>query len=415
MLDYTKTIINGVKCWAVGELNRLKSALEKLISAAQSTAAKALEKAETAQNAAESAQTTAESAQTAATQAQSTATAAQSTATAAQTTATNAQTTAQNAQTTAQSAQSTATQAQTTANTANSTANLALPKSGGTVTGELCAKNLVLAGSVNAFRNIKITADSYMDFAKVQFFTDRVALGTDTLTFDTSTSGVLIKGIGDPVSDTGVANKRYVDAVNNAVESKANTADPVFTGSFSQNRKANSTIGDCSHAEGIDTEATGYGAHAEGYMSSATGVYSHAEGFSNAIGGMSHAEGRNCKAEGDNSHAEGQGCISNNFCQHTQGRYNIEETKVYGESLGKYAHIVGNGTSNKARSNAHTLDWNGVAWFQGRPQFGGKAQDDGSQTVMANGDTSVILTSPNGTKYSITVTDDGTLTATEVT
>ena len=30
----------------------------------------------------------------------------------------------------------------------------------------------------------------------------------------------------------------------------------------------------------------------------------------------------------------------------------------------QYVHIVGNGTSTK-RSNAHTLDWNGNAWFAG--------------------------------------------------
>lgn len=113
-----------------------------------------------------------------------------------------------------------------------------------------------------------------------------------------------------------------------------------------------------------------------------------------AIGDCSHAEGYGTAASGDYSHAEGYGNI-------------IDDEK-------KYIHIAGNGNAQR-RSNAHTLDWNGVAWFQGRPQFGGNAQDDGSQTVMANGDTSIILTSPNGTKYSVTVTDDGTLTATEVT
>lgn len=35
-----------------------------------------------------------------------------------------------------------------------------------------------------------------------------------------------------------------------------------------------------------------------------------------------------------------------------------------GTSNPKYAHIVGNGSDDN-RSNAHTLDWNGNAWFQG--------------------------------------------------
>ena len=42
---------------------------------------------------------------------------------------------------------------------------------------------------------------------------------------------------------------------------------------------------------------------------------------------------------------------------HVQGRYaNIDKP---------YAHIVGNGSSIVAKSNAHTLDWEGNAWFAG--------------------------------------------------
>ena len=88
------------------------------------------------------------------------------------------------------------------------------------------------------------------------------------------------------------------------------------------------------------------------------------------------------------------------------------------DSQNKYAHIVGNGTDYNNCSNAHTLDWNGVPWFQGRPQFGGTAQDQDSQTVMANGDKEIILTSStegSTKKFKITVDDAGTLTATEVT
>ena len=42
---------------------------------------------------------------------------------------------------------------------------------------------------------------------------------------------------------------------------------------------------------------------------------------------------------------------------------------------GLYARIIGNGTSNTKRSNAHTLDWNGVGWFAGGLQVGGIGQD----------------------------------------
>jgi hypothetical protein len=51
-------------------------------------------------------------------------------------------------------------------------------------------------------------------------------------------------------------------------------------------------------------------------------------------------------------------------CQHTQGKYNVIDTEE------KYAHIVGNGSSNNSRSNAHTLDWSGNAWFAGDVTIG---------------------------------------------
>ena len=41
------------------------------------------------------------------------------------------------------------------------------------------------------------------------------------------------------------------------------------------------------------------------------------------------------------------------------GTYNIEDTE------GKYAFIVGNGTSDTDRSNCHTLDKEGNAWYSG--------------------------------------------------
>ena len=53
---------------------------------------------------------------------------------------------------------------------------------------------------------------------------------------------------------------------------------------------------------------------------------------------------------------------------------------------GSYVYIVGNGTSNTARSNAHTLDWNGVGWYQGGLQVGGNAQDNGAKNVLLEGD-----------------------------
>ena len=158
-------------------------------------------------------------------------------------------------------------------------------------------------------------------------------------------------------------------------------------------------------------EASGKGSNAYGDLTIASGDYSHAEGGrSKARGTYSHAEGVECVSIGSGSHAEGFGTASSSNYQHVEGKFNIEDLD------GKYANIVGNG-DRSARSNAYTLDWNGIAWFKGRPQFGGTAQDQNSQTVMANGDKEIILASSSSgstKKFKITVDDSGALTATEV-
>jgi hypothetical protein len=167
--------------------------------------------------------------------------------------------------------------------------------------------------------------------------------------------------------------------------------NPVFTGSMSMNRKEGATIGEysvaigktveasgecscaegknttasgwSSHAEGEGTKAKGQTSHAEGDNSIAEGISSHAEGsYAVASGITSHAEGEGTKAYGKSSHAEGSFTTASSNYQHVQGKYNIEDKS------NKYAHIVGNGKSGMERSNAHTLDWKGNAWFAGDVQ-----------------------------------------------
>lgn len=129
--------------------------------------------------------------------------------------------------------------------------------------------------------------------------------------------------------------------------------------------------GNYSHAEGYDTEADRIASHAEGYMTYAHGDYSHAEGvYTTTFGEASHAEGSSTYARGFASHAEGDNTKASGDTQHVQGKYNIEDTE------NKYAHIVGNGSNEISRSNAHTLDWSGNAWFAGKVYVGGTSQDD---------------------------------------
>lgn len=91
------------------------------------------------------------------------------------------------------------------------------------------------------------------------------------------------------------------------------------------------------------------------------GPYSTAIGFS----GHTSADALNsiamCGGEclASDTVAMGNGTVANGADQFVQGKYNVKDTE------NKYAHIIGNGTSDTARSNAHTVDWNGNAWFAG--------------------------------------------------
>ena len=149
-------------------------------------------------------------------------------------------------------------------------------------------------------------------------------------------------------------------------------------------------------ALGTGTEASGVYAFAEGWLSRAVEWASHAEGSSIASGRLSHAEGSVTTASGKYSHAEGFKTIAASEGQHVQGKCNVEDADR------KYAHIVGNGYvtagNDVVRSNAHTLDWDGNAWFAGSVEG-----------------TALILTSPGGKRFKITVSDSGGLTATEIT
>lgn len=219
---------------------------------------------------------------------------------------------------------------------------------------------------------------------------------------DTSTKITELEESVNTATDDVSSMKTTVKSLQTSLSNKADKSSPVFTGSFSQNRKAGTTIGHRSHVEGDDCQAIWNCGHAEGSGTKAMGLVSHSEGgFTTANGEYSHSEGHGTEANGEG--------------QHVEGRYNIPDKDK------KYAHIVGNGKfvpTGDVYSNAHTLDWAGVPWFQGRPQFGGNAQDDGSQSVVANGDKEFILASStegSTKKFKVTVDDSGTLKATEIT
>lgn len=144
-------------------------------------------------------------------------------------------------------------------------------------------------------------------------------------------------------------------------------------------------------AEGGGTTASGQYSHAEGVVTTASGDYSHAEGSNTtASGSSSHAEGTSTTASGIASHAEGTSTIASSDYQHAQGKFNIEDVND------KYADIIGNGTSDSARSNAATVSWDGISWSQTDVRAGGTDQDAATHSLAAK---------QNATDNSLTTTD----------
>ena len=194
------------------------------------------------------------------------------------------------------------------------------------------------------------------------------------------------------INDGAITRNKLESDIVDSIDNAMSKTNPTGTGSFSLNRKSGTTSGTNSFAEGTNTTASGGSSHAEGYNTKATGDFSHVEGSNNtASGTASHAEGYNTTASGIFSHAEGDETVASGDCshaegfettaasnhQHVQGIYNIED------SDGEYAHIVGNGSSENNRSNAHTLDWNGNAWFAGNITVVGNIED-GTGNVLSD-------------------------------
>lgn len=202
----------------------------------------------------------------------------------------------------------------------------------------------------------------------------------------------------DPVGDYSHSEGYHCTASGYSSHAEGNFCTASYLASHAEGSNCTAS-GYCSHAEGSGCTASGRYSHAEGSDCTASGDYSHAEGrYCTASEYYSHAEGSGCTAFGHSSHAEGLGCVANGPQQHVQGRYNIEDKQL---TLAQYAHIVGNGEDDENRSNAHTLDWDGNAWYAGTVE--------GTALILKSS------TAGSSKRFRITVDDSGTLTATEVT
>ena len=132
-------------------------------------------------------------------------------------------------------------------------------------------------------------------------------------------------------STNPIQNKVVTDALNNKADKSKYSDTTINVG-----RKASTTVGDYStaegsfteasgkysHAEGSETTASGESSHAEGGITTASGTTSHAEGYRTTASGMtSHAEGSEATASGDFSHAEGDCTTASEESSHAEGGY----------------------------------------------------------------------------------------------
>ena len=152
-----------------------------------------------------------------------------------------------------------------------------------------------------------------------------------------------------------------------------------------------------SHAQNMNTKATGLASHAEGLGTTSSGQFSHSEGTSAiAKGDASHAEGRSTQslangthseggyttAQGSFSHAEGASTLAKGIASHAGGYHTIASVD-YQTAIGMYnkqnpnaLFVVGNGTSEDARTNAFEVLKDGKVTF-GKASYGAEDLEAG--------------------------------------
>lgn len=153
----------------------------------------------------------------------------------------------------------------------------------------------------------------------------------------------------------------------------------------------------------------GSGALKQASAAAASGANATAFGSgTSASSASAHAEGSSTEASGQVAHAEGTGTIAANRSQHVEGEYNVQDPSGNEPSgRGTYQHIVGNGTSNSNRSNAHTMDWNGNAWYAGDVYVGstsGTGMDNGSKKLATEDFVTTDYLKKNGDSSETTAT-----------
>ena len=146
------------------------------------------------------------------------------------------------------------------------------------------------------------------------------------------------------VKQTATGEVASVNGRSNVVTGLMEATNPVGTGSFSMNRKAGSTVGINSFAEGYYTEASE-----------------------------------------QSSHAEGWGTIAKGQSQHVAGQYNIADSTS--------ARITGWGTDDSNRKNIEQLDQSGNLRLKGSVYVGCNDDSSGGTKIDYNAEQLATLNS----------------------
>lgn len=234
-------------------------------------------------------------------------------------------------------------------------------------------------GSISVFDDVNDFIDtSELPFSITYGYVDTTSsIGIRIYALNSTNSTHTLKVIGIPFTRRIVDERFYTNSNKNPLIRKGKGSH--YSCIMGLGCSAN---GDFSISTGNMCQASGDKSIAGGIFTQANGEYSIAFGCelantqirTQANGRMGVAIGYGCIADGNNSRAIGQavhtnGTLStgigdritaNGRLHFAIGKYNtIEEGDLY-------AFSVGNGTSEEARSNAFTLDWEGNGCYQGK-------------------------------------------------
>ena len=170
------------------------------------------------------------------------------------------------------------------------------------------------------------------------------------------------KGKLDSVDDTYALKSKYGDTTIN-IGRKADTTVGFRSTAEGYNTTAS---GNYSHAEGAATTASGNRSHAEGYLCTASLDNSHAEGNNTtASGAHSHAEGSTTTASGVGSHSGGTSSTASGDYSFAHGMY-VESNNSCEVSLGKFKKSssdtlfsIGDGNGSNGKHNAFEITTTG--------------------------------------------------------